>query len=106
MNTLYISHEEATAQSFRDDPEFAAEYLNTVLEEGGEEELLLAFNRVSLAFGMSEIAAFAHLNAKSLYRALSPQSNSELKIFQSILNKMGMRLAITPISSLQLGVNN
>ena len=30
----FISHEEATIQSFRRDPEFAAEYLNDVIEDG------------------------------------------------------------------------
>ena len=32
------SHEQATVESFRKDPEFAAEYLNSVLEDGDQEE--------------------------------------------------------------------
>ena len=36
------SHEQATVESFRKDPEFAAEYLNSVLEDGDQEELMLA----------------------------------------------------------------
>ena len=36
------SHEEATVESFRNDPAFAAEYLNAILEEGDQDELMLA----------------------------------------------------------------
>ena len=45
------SHEQATVESFRKDPEFAAEYLNSVLEDGHQEELMLALRRMSKAFG-------------------------------------------------------
>ena len=45
------SHEQATVESFRKDPEFAAEYLNSVLEDGDQEELMLALRRMSKAFG-------------------------------------------------------
>ena len=44
-------HEEATAESFRNDPEFAAEYLNAVLEDGDQEEMLLALRHMARAFG-------------------------------------------------------
>ena len=50
----FISHEEATIQSFRRDPEFAAEYLNAVIEDGEQEEILLAFRRISKAFSKDE----------------------------------------------------
>jgi DNA-binding phage protein len=39
-------HEEATIESFRKDPSFAAEYLNAVLEDGDQEELMLALRRI------------------------------------------------------------
>jgi len=32
MNRPYTSHEEATMESVRKDPDYAAEYLNAVLE--------------------------------------------------------------------------
>ena len=35
------SHEEATIDSFRKDPAFAAEYLNSILEEGDLHDTLL-----------------------------------------------------------------
>ncbi len=39
MITDYITHEEATIQSFMRDPEFADYYLQTVLDEGEESEI-------------------------------------------------------------------
>ena len=39
----YRSHDDATVASFRDDPEFAAEYLNAVLEDGDQRELTRPF---------------------------------------------------------------
>ena len=79
------------------DPAFAAEYLNAVLEDGDQEELMLALRRVASAFGMKDVAETANLNPKTLYRTLSSAGNPELKSFQAILGAMGMRLAVTPL---------
>ena len=98
MTKPYISHEEATIESFKKDPAYAAEYLNAILEDGDQEELMLALRRIATAFGMKEVAETAHLNPKTLYRTLSSAGNPELKSFQSILGAMGMRLAVTPIT--------
>ncbi|GFM36540.1 addiction module antidote protein [Desulfovibrio psychrotolerans] len=95
MNKPHVSHEEATVRSFRDDPEFAAEYLNAVLEDGTQEELMVALRRIAEAFGMKEVAEAAHLNPKTIYRTLSPAGNPELRSFQAILGAMGLRLAVT-----------
>ena len=93
------SHEEATIESFRNDPKFAADYLNTILEEGDQEELLTALRYLSAASGgVANIAAQTELNVNSLYRTLSPKGNPQLKSFLSILKAMGMRLAIIPLN--------
>ena len=94
----YRSHEEATIASFRDDPEFAAEYLNAVLADGDQQELLLALRRTAEAFGgVPKLAQTANLNATSLYRTLSPRGNPELKSLRALLKAMGMRLAVQPV---------
>ncbi|MDR1885367.1 MAG: hypothetical protein LBQ56_03770 [Synergistaceae bacterium] len=97
MTKPYISHEEATIASFKRDPDLAAEYLNAVLEDGTQEELMTALRRVAEAFGMKEVADLAHLNPRTIYRTLSPAGNPELRSFQAILGAMGMRLAVTPM---------
>lgn len=93
----FRSHDEATAEMFHRDPEFAADYLNHVLAEGDEKDLMLALRQIALAFGgVAKIAKEAKLNATSLYRALSPTGNPELKTLNALLRAMKMRLAIVP----------
>ena len=92
------THEEATVEMFRRDPELAAEYLNSVLVDGDETDLMLALRSLSKAFGgVQEIARQAEVNAHTLYRTLSEQGNPELKTLSAILKAMGMRLAVQPI---------
>ena len=48
---VHRTHQEATVESFRRDPKFAAAYLNAVLEDGGRAELMTALRYVAQAFG-------------------------------------------------------
>ena len=92
------SHEDATVESLRRDPAFAAEYLNGVLADGDKRELMVALRRVAEAFGgISKLAGKAKLNATTLYRTLSSKGNPELKSMNSMLKAMGLRLAVEPI---------
>jgi probable addiction module antidote protein len=91
-------HEEAVIERFRKDPDFAAEYLDAILQDGDEGELLQALQRLAKAFGgVGEVAERADLNAKSLYRALSTEGNPEMKTLVAILKVMGMRLSVKPL---------
>lgn len=97
MSKPYRDHEEATAESLKKDPAFAADYLNAVLEDGDQAELMLALRGLASAFGgIAHLAEEAELNATSLYRMLSPQGNPELKSLRALLDAMGMRLAVQP----------
>lgn len=85
---------------FRDDPEFAAEYLNQVLADGDQKELMLAMRRMAESFGgVSALAKRSKLHAKTLYRTLSHQGNPELKSLTALLKAMGMRIAVAPIQA-------
>ena len=96
------SHEEATIQEFRDSPEEAAAYLNAVLGDGDQDEVLLALRRITTAFGgVPKLAEQTDLNAKTLYRTLSARGNPEMKTLMAILKAMGMRLAVEPIQTTQ-----
>ena len=105
MAKTHRTHEEASMDMFRNDPDLAAEYLNSVLADGDETDLLLALRSLSQAFGgVQEVARQAELNAHSLYRTLSEKGNPELKTLSVILKAMGMRLAIQPISHVPVQV--
>jgi len=91
-------HEEATAESLRRDPAFAAEYLSAVLADGDQEELMLALRRVAAAgSGIATLAHEANLNATTLYRTLSSKGNPELKSLIAMLRAMGLQLAVRPV---------
>src|SRR4030065_51546 len=96
--TPYRSHEDATIESFAKDPEYAAEYLNAVLEDGDAAELLVALNRLAKAFGgVTSVAAQGDLNGTSLYRTLSKCGNPEFKTLVKVLSVMRLRLAVRPV---------
>jgi len=93
------SHDDATIDSFRKDPEYAALFLNAVLEDGDQQELLMALRYMSAAFGgVAAVAEQAEMNANTLYRALSANGNPELRSLTAILKAMGMRLAVQPVT--------
>ena len=92
------SHDDAMAELFREDPAFATEYLNSVLEDGEQADLLVALRQMAKAFGgVLAIAERAQLNPTQLYRTLSPEGNPELQSLSAILKAMGLRLAVQPL---------
>ena len=94
---VHRTHQEATVESFRRDPKFAAAYLNAVLEDGGRAELMTALRYVTEAFGgVSAVAQKTGLNTTTLYRTLSPRGNPELKSFMDIMKAVGMRILVEP----------
>lgn len=94
------SHEVAAVESFRHDPKFAAEYLDAVLADGDQEEVLTALRYMAKAFGgVRGLANGTRLNATSLYRTLSARGNPELKSLRSVLSAMGLRLSVRPIAN-------
>lgn len=91
-------HDEAMAELYREDPVYAVQLLNSILEDGDQSELLIALRQIAKAFGgVQAVAEQAHLNPTQLYRTLSPEGNPALSNFSAILKAMGMRLAIEPM---------
>ena len=89
------SHDEATAELLQDDPAYALELLNSILEEGEQGELLIALRQMARAFGgMQVVAEKANLNPTQLYRTLSEGGNPALSSVTAILKAMGLRLAV------------
>ena len=56
---------------YLDNNEMIAEYLNTVLEEGNDSDIIVAIGVVAKAIGMTKIAEETGLSRPSLYKALS-----------------------------------
>jgi len=92
------THDEAMADIYREDPAYAIQLLNSILEDGDQSELLIALRQMSKAFGgVQVVAERTHLNPTQLYRTLSPDGNPALSSFSAILKAMGLRLAVQPV---------
>jgi probable addiction module antidote protein len=90
-----VSHDMATIQEFKDNPQDAAAYSSAVLVDGDQEEVLFALRRITTAFGgVPKLAEQTDMNAKTLYRKLSARGNPEMKSLIAVLKAMGMRLAV------------
>jgi probable addiction module antidote protein len=89
------AHDDAMAEFFREDPAFTTQYLNDILKEGEQADLLIALRQIAKAFGgIPAIAEKVRLNPTQLYRTLSPEGNPELRSLTVILKAMNMRLAV------------
>ena len=89
------SHDDAMAETFREDPAYALELINSILRDGDQAELLIVLRQMTKAFGgMQAVAAKADLNPTQLYRTLSETGNPALSSFSAILKAMGMRLKV------------
>jgi probable addiction module antidote protein len=92
------THDDVIAGLLRDDPEFAAEYVNTALSEadqpGGQAALLLALRHVAEAQGMAGVAERAGMPRESLYRALSPKGNPTIKTLLAVVRASGLSLGV------------
>jgi probable addiction module antidote protein len=89
------THDEAMAELLREDPDYAQELLNGILEDGEQGELLIVLRQMTKAFGgMQSVAEKANLNPTQLYRTLSEEGNPELRSLTAILKAMGLRLAV------------
>ena len=96
------SHDDAMAELYRKDPDFARQVINTILqdENGDQGELLIVLRQMTKAFGgVQAVAEQAKLNPTQLYRTLSPDGNPALSSFSAILKVMGMRLSVQALST-------
>ncbi len=86
------------AELYRDNPAFALEVINDVLEDGDQAELLILLRQMAQACGgVQAVAEQAHLNPTQLYRTLSPKGNPALSSLLAILKAMGLRLTVQAV---------
>ncbi len=94
--TASISHDEALVRELRDNPEFAAEYLRSALEDKDEPRvLLLALRRIAESRGgIAKVAKAAGMERESLYRALSAKGNPRLSTLVAVTRAVGLKLTV------------
>ena len=96
MAKKFTTYQEDLIEALKD-PQEAAAYLNTAMDEDDRAVFLLALRNVAEAHGgMALVAEKARLNRENLYRMLSKQGNPEIKSVLSLLRSMGLKLSIKP----------
>ncbi|HBH40270.1 MAG TPA: putative addiction module antidote protein [Curvibacter sp.] len=76
-----------------------AEYMNTVLETGDTDLLLLALGDVARARGMAQVAKDAGLGRESLYKALTPGAKPRFDTVVKVARALGVQLTAQPAST-------
>ena len=79
--------------------EMIAEYLNTVLEEGNNADVINAIGHVAKAIGMTKIAEETGLSRPSLYKALSDGAKPQFATIMKVLKAVGGQIQVNPISA-------
>lgn len=84
---------------YLDDSQVIAEYLNIVLAEGNDADVIVAIGHVAKAIGMTKIAQETGLSRPSLYKALSAGSKPQFDTILKILRAIGGQIQINPLSA-------
>jgi len=84
---------------YLDNKAMIAEYLNTVLEEGDNDEIVAAIGHIAKAIGMSKIAEETGLSRPSLYKALSDGAKPQFSTILKVLRAVGGQVKINPITA-------
>lgn len=83
---------------YLDSKEMIAEYLNTVMEEGNDADIINAIGHIAKAIGMTKIAEETGLSRPSLYKALSDGAKPQFSTIMKVLKAIGGQLQVNPTS--------
>ena len=83
---------------YLDNDEIIAEYLNTVLAEGNDSDLIAAIGHIAKSIGMTKIAQETGLSRPSLYKALSDGAKPQFETIMKVLRAIGGQIQINPDS--------
>jgi len=84
---------------YLDSKELIAEYLNNVLEEGNNADMINAIGHIAKAIGMTKIAEETGLSRPSLYKALSDGAKPQFATIMKVLKAIGGQIQVNPISA-------
>lgn len=86
---------------YLDSEEMIAEYLNAVLAEGNNADVISAIGHVAKAKGMKKIADETGLSRPSLYKALSAGSKPQFETIVKVLRAIGGEIQVRPSAKRQ-----
>lgn len=77
-------------------PEDVAAYLKAALDDGDPDLIKATLGDIARSRGMSRIAATSGLTRMGLHKALSPDGDPKLSTLISIMDALGLQLAVVP----------
>jgi len=86
---------------YLDSNEMIVEYLNAVLAEGSDSDLIAAIGHIAKSIGMTKIAQETGLSRPSLYKALSEGAKPQFETIMKVLRAIGGHIQINPDSSMK-----
>ena len=75
-------------------PEFAAEYLDGLLNEGDIAEIHSGIRDLVRAYGVATVAESTGLSREAIYRAFGPKGNPSLGTLLIVLKAVGVKLSV------------
>jgi probable addiction module antidote protein len=84
---------------YLDSNEMIAEYLNEVLEEGNDSEIITTIGNIAKAIGMTKISEETGLSRPSLYKALSEGAKPQFSTVMKVLKVIGGQVRVNPITA-------
>ena len=84
---------------YLDSNEMIAQYLNTVLSEGDDSEVINAIGHIAKSIGMTKIAQETGLSRPSLYKALSEGSKPQFDTIMKVLRAIGGQISVSPVTA-------
>jgi probable addiction module antidote protein len=81
---------------YLDNKEMIAEYLNTVLEEGDNDDIINAIGHIAKAIGMTKIAQETGMSRPSLYKSLSEGAKPQFSTIMKIIKAIGGQIQVNP----------
>lgn len=84
---------------YLDSNEMIAEYLNVVLEEGDDSEIVVAIGNIAKAIGMTKIAEETGMSRPSLYKVLSEGAKPQFSTIMKVLKAVGGQIRVNPITA-------
>lgn len=84
---------------YLDSNEMIAEYLNAVLEDGNDEDIVTAIGHIAKVIGMTKIAEETGMSRPSLYKALSEGAKPQFSTIMKVLKAVGGQIHINPLTT-------
>ena len=81
---------------YLDSNEMIAEYLNAVLAEGNDYDVITAIGHIAKSIGMTKIAQETGLSRPSLYKALSGDRSPGFDTILKVMGALGLELHTGP----------